>query len=204
MEVRKAKGTENPADVFTKHLANAKTVDALLKLFGCEYRSGRPDGAPKLRPGEGTELGASLNAVDRCYDKGLSVDAQEVLEVEGGAAKDLVERDGYAFPAVKWEGCLVPEAWSYKQLCLPHLVAAMEATFPVAVASKGTVGADHVPEPCLLEQRGMEMVAREVSRGSRRRGILWVQSMRLSCRFLVLLGRVSVSFVREMRATAVS
>ncbi len=163
VEVWKVKGTENPADVFTKHLANAKTVDALLKLFGCEYRSGRPDGAPKLRPGEGTELGASLNVVDRCYDKGLSVDAQEVLEVEGSAAKDLVERDGYAFPAVKWEGCLVPEAWSYKQLCLPHLVAAMEATFPVAVASKGTVDADHVPEPCLLEQRGMEMVAREVS-----------------------------------------
>jgi len=40
VELRKVKGTENPADLFTKHLTSAQCVEALLKLFGCEYRDG--------------------------------------------------------------------------------------------------------------------------------------------------------------------
>ena len=83
VELRKNKGTENPADVFTKHLSSSATVEALLKLFSLELRGGRPEGAPALRPGDGTELGSALNAVvQRCYTQGLRDDAEKVLEGE--------------------------------------------------------------------------------------------------------------------------
>ena len=49
VELRKVKGTENPADLFTKHLTSAPVVEQLLRVFGCEYRDGRPEGAPQLR-----------------------------------------------------------------------------------------------------------------------------------------------------------
>ena len=49
-ELRKVLGTENPADLFTKHLPSREKVHQLLRLFGCEYRDGRPAAAPLLRP----------------------------------------------------------------------------------------------------------------------------------------------------------
>ena len=45
LELRKVKGTENPADVSTKHLPGNGTVQALLRFFGCEARGGRADNA---------------------------------------------------------------------------------------------------------------------------------------------------------------
>ena len=36
IELRKVKGTENPADLFTKHLTSEPCVRALMRLFGCE------------------------------------------------------------------------------------------------------------------------------------------------------------------------
>ena len=163
IEVRKVKGTENPADVFTKHLSSAQTVEALLKLFGCEYRGGRPEGAPKLRPGEGTELGTKLNVVDRCYALGAEVDAQKVLDGTGNNGDViLTERAGYVFPAVEWDNILVPEAWSYRQVCLPHLLgAAMDATFPVAMAADAAGDSDYVPVPCELERLGRKVLNQE-------------------------------------------
>ena len=163
VEVRKVKGTENPADVFTKHLTNAQTVEALLKLFGCEYRGGRPEGAPRLRPGDGTELGAKLNVVERCYSLGMEKDAQRVVDGEDGSAEVvLTEQGGRVFPAVKWESGLVPEAWSYRQTCLPHLLgAAMDATFPVAVAAEAAGDCDFVPVPCELERLGRQALGQE-------------------------------------------
>ena len=159
MEVRKVKGTENPADVFTKHLASAQVVETLLKLFGCEYRGGRPDGAPKLRPGEGTELGASLSVLERCYANGVKADAEAVLAagLEGGAAS-LVERGGYSYVGVPWENELVPEAWSYAQTQLPHTIPGMEAMFPAAIASAGAGDRDYEPDPCLLEEAGRRII----------------------------------------------
>ena len=40
LQLRKVRGTENPADLFTKHLTNATFAEALLKLFNCVYREG--------------------------------------------------------------------------------------------------------------------------------------------------------------------
>ena len=48
--VRKIRGEVNPADLFTKHLPSREKVHQLLDLFGCEYREGRAEAAPLLRP----------------------------------------------------------------------------------------------------------------------------------------------------------
>jgi hypothetical protein len=52
VEVRKVKGEENPADLFTKYLPSKDKVHSLVNLFGCEYRDGRAESAPLLRPND--------------------------------------------------------------------------------------------------------------------------------------------------------
>jgi len=49
VEVRKVKGTENPADLFTKHLPSAEKMKQLVELFGCRFEDGRAACAPKMR-----------------------------------------------------------------------------------------------------------------------------------------------------------
>ena len=49
IELRKVKGEVNPADLFTKFISSRDRVDALVRLFNCEYRDGRADSAPALR-----------------------------------------------------------------------------------------------------------------------------------------------------------
>ena len=49
IELRKVRGEVNPADLFTKHLPSKDRVEMLVKLFGCDYRAGRAESAPKLR-----------------------------------------------------------------------------------------------------------------------------------------------------------
>ena len=49
---RKVHGGVNPADLFTKHLSSKDRMEALVRLFGCEYREGRAVSAPKLRKKE--------------------------------------------------------------------------------------------------------------------------------------------------------
>ena len=155
LEIRKVKGTENPADLFTKHLSSAKTVESLLALFGCEYRDGRPTNAPSLRPGAGTEAGESLNLVQKCLDRGRRED-QEARD----AQVQLVESAGHAFPGTLWENQLVPEVLSYKQDRLPHRRSASERDrlFPRAVAAAESGDLDLEREPCALSQRGMAVV----------------------------------------------
>ena len=50
--VRKVAGEVNPADLFTKHLPSREKIHQLTALFGCEYREGRAESAPLLRPAE--------------------------------------------------------------------------------------------------------------------------------------------------------
>ena len=47
--LRKVLGTDNPADVFTKHLASREKMLDLARLYDLEYRAGRPDASPELR-----------------------------------------------------------------------------------------------------------------------------------------------------------
>ena len=56
VEVRKVKGEENSADLFTEHLPSQDKVHSLVRLFGCEYRDGRVAAAPLLRPMDSTQV----------------------------------------------------------------------------------------------------------------------------------------------------
>ena len=116
VEVCKIKGTENPADIFTKHLPGNGSVQELLKLFGCEVRDGRPSGAPTLRSGQGGSAGESLACVETAYARGSEVDRQAYLQGE----IPLMSVGERHFPAVWWEDGWVPEARPYRQDCSPH------------------------------------------------------------------------------------
>lgn len=48
-ELRKIKGTENPADLFTKHHPTAGKLEQLVELFGASFREGRAAAAPTMR-----------------------------------------------------------------------------------------------------------------------------------------------------------
>ena len=65
IEVRKIKGTENPADLFTKHLPSEDKLKQLVGLFGCRFEEGRAVCAPKMRRDRLTQetLGASYKLV---------------------------------------------------------------------------------------------------------------------------------------------
>ncbi len=102
VELRKIKGTENPADLLTKHLSSPAVVEELLKVFSCEYREGRPKGAPELRRGAGTQAGALLGLLGGEYSKGLVQDELLVTKsMETGDGETVVTERGYVFPAVK-------------------------------------------------------------------------------------------------------
>ena len=146
-ELRRVKGTENPADLFTKYLTSAATVESLLKLFGCEYRDGRAATAPQLRSAPGTEAGESLLKLDL-----LRANQAEVLEATG-----RIEVAGYMFPTVAWEGQQVVEAYSYPMTVLPHQMGRdMAKLFPQAVAAPA-LGDRDVGGECELERRGLRV-----------------------------------------------
>ena len=109
-----------------------------MRLFSCEYRDGRPEGAPKLRKGIGTTAGEGLNVVDKCYEINKTKEQEEFMENVGvDTNKALVECGGYMFPGIEWEGELVAEAWSYRQTKLPHQTGnEMNELFPRAEAVK--------------------------------------------------------------------
>ena len=116
IDLRKIKGTENPADVFTKHLPGNGCIDALLKLFGCHIQGGRPEGAPAMRKAVGQSAGEQLQCVQVAFDRGLEAD----VEALAGGDRDLCQVGEHTFPAVWWEGGWVPEAKSYHMTVLPH------------------------------------------------------------------------------------
>ena len=160
LEIRKVKGTENPADLFTKHLGSAKVVENLLALFGCEYRGGRPANAPSLRTEQGTEAGEKLNLIQQCWERGRREDKDT-----RDAQVHLVESAGHVFPSTEWEDQVVPEALSYRQDKLPHQRSSRERDrlFPKAVAAAGPGDLDLEREPCAMSQRGMAIVQKDKS-----------------------------------------
>ena len=50
IEVRKVRVDVNPADLFTKHPSVQGQDSLVLQVFCCEYRPGRSEAAPLLRP----------------------------------------------------------------------------------------------------------------------------------------------------------
>ena len=72
IEIRKVKGTENPADLFTKHLPSEEKLKQLVGLFGCRFEGGRAACAPKMRRdrltqetlGSSYKLESQINSVE--------------------------------------------------------------------------------------------------------------------------------------------
>ena len=151
-ELRKVRGTENPADLFTKHLQGAAYVEGLLKLFGCVLRGGRPAAAPQLRQGKGTQAGELLTA-----------------ELEGRKGP-VVRRNGGTFETY-WHQAVedfVPEAWSY-QGQLPHLAGdRLNELFPLAVACE-ELGDEDPETDDRLESYGRQAAAQLAAAAVKRR-----------------------------------
>ncbi len=143
IELLKVRGEDNPADLFTKHLSSRDRIHDLLKLFGCEYRGGRADSAPRIRAGVGTSKGELLSC-----------------QTESG---HTVVRRGCVYPATQWEDEagrteLVPEAHPRRDDLLPHLHADWQARFQAAEACE-PLQEIHVPEDESLEKRGVALGA---------------------------------------------
>ena len=51
IDLRKVLGDENPADLLTKHSLSQERIGKLVELFGCRFRDGRAEIAPKMRAG---------------------------------------------------------------------------------------------------------------------------------------------------------
>ena len=136
IDLYKVRGEENPADLFTKHLSGHDRIEKLLELFGCVYRGGRPDAAPRMRQGIGTSKG-------------------ELLAVQAEQAAELVEWGGYKFPSCGVTGeAHIPEAFRCRSGILPHLHSDLEQRFPQAEAGEALHDADPGTDDS-LEGRGM-------------------------------------------------
>ncbi len=131
-ELRKVLGSENPADLMTKHLTGSARVPHLLRLFGCELRGGRAESAPTLRTAPGQQAEESLLAIH---------DA------------DLVLHDGRYYPGALYEGEWYPEARSSDQRQLPHQCAELHDRFPRALVT--TEEEESEEEAGFLETRGL-------------------------------------------------
>ena len=138
LELRKVRGEVNPADLFTKHLSSEDRVKNLLELLGCRWTDGRAAEAPQLR-------------------KGLT-EQEEVLTT--GLQQQLVgkcvQRDGYTYPAVEWEGELLPEAYLHDGTCLPHQLPNFERLFPRLAPCEELYETPETGD--WLEHRGLEEV----------------------------------------------
>ena len=145
----KVRGEDNPADLFTKHLAVSDRIPKLLELFGCEYRGGRSQLAPALREGQGTETGELLATTKpRWYD------------YDDEAATDLMDWYGRPFRrALSSDGNSsldVPEAYPLVAHLLPHQHEQLAELFPQAVACPALAGA-RVEEDERIEKIGWKI-----------------------------------------------
>ena len=105
----KARGEDNPAALFTKHLQSRECIHSLLALFGCVYTDGRAALAPQLRAGTGTTKG----------------------ELMAMANKTMVWQ-GVAFPAVEFKQVTFLEAYQSEPGVLPHLHVDEKTRYPRA------------------------------------------------------------------------
>ena len=79
IELRKVRGEVNPADLFTKHQLSKDRVESLVRLFGCEYRDGRPISAPQLRR---KEAGQEEQQQEVQFMMNMTKDEEHALDTE--------------------------------------------------------------------------------------------------------------------------
>ena len=149
-ELRKVRGDDNPADLFTKHLTSAPRVQDLLQKFGCEYAEGRAKSAPELRVAIGTTKGELLASVTEDDTEEL------ILQVEMEATTVW---DGYRFPTTAdEEHAGMPDAFPCRPGTLPHHHHDLQQRFP-QLRSCDPLNDDDPPEDHHLEDRGRNLGA---------------------------------------------
>ncbi len=133
-ELRKVRGDDNPADLFTKFLSSPDRITKLLGLFGCRYCSGRAETAPVLREGDGTTKG-------------------ELLAAEASERGDeLIHWDGKMYPTVQVDGEILPDAYEFiLSTRLPHECVDLDERFPRAIVRE-YLEDDKVEDDDVLEE----------------------------------------------------
>ena len=126
IELRKVRGEQNPADLFTKHLSSGDRAHSLLEMLGCEFRGGRAATAPKLRGATGTSKGEMLHI-------GGDVPLPEAQRRSLSDAL-LVSWHGQVFPQAGDGDAGLPEAYECSPALLPHLHRDLDEWFPRAQA----------------------------------------------------------------------
>ena len=136
VDLRKVRGEENPADLFTKHLTSRDKIKSLLDLFGCQYRDGRAEAAPILRAGVGTSKG-------------------ELLKLAGESGGTMLWH-GKVFPRSCEGDRDTSEALPACDGVLPHLHDDSAERFPAAVACDALEDQDPESDES-LEQKGRDI-----------------------------------------------
>ena len=78
INLKKVLGSENPADLLTKHNLTREKLEQLILLYGCRYEDGRPEVAPKMRTGStGKRL---ISEAESVPDEGRHVAQEEEEE----------------------------------------------------------------------------------------------------------------------------
>jgi len=157
IEVRKVKGEDNPADVFTKHLPSREKVNQLVGLLGCRFDSGRPDASPEMRRERltqttlGQAMGETTTTCRQAFDGEFDEGVELVMQCVG-------------------------EAGTAKQGVLPHLHTADEITrlfpsMPLLEEDSEFIGPDFLAPGARtdVEDRGEE-IAEQILIRARREG----------------------------------
>ena len=157
IEVRKVKGEDNPADVFTKHLPARDKVNQLVGLLGCRFDTGRPDASPDMRRERLTQstLGQAMGE--------SSVTCRQAFGGEHDEGVEFVMR-------------CVGEAGDARRGVLPHLhseaeIAKIFPSMPLLEESSEYIGADFLAPGTRtdVEDRGEEL-AEQILERARREG----------------------------------
>jgi len=151
--VRKVRGEENPADLFTKHLSSRERVTQLVGLLGCRFEAGRPAAAPALRRERMTVTTLGQAMSPSCRDAFGEHDADVEL---------VMAAVGEAEPGRPW---LLPHQ---------HTDGEIDQWFPKMVPLRSEelkIGEDYVdPVHCRDVEAMGESIAHEIMEQSRTEG----------------------------------
>ena len=163
--VRKVKGEDNVADLFTKHLASRDRINYLMGLLGCAFVSGRPEAAPLMRR-------------ERLDKQTLGEAAGLGSRFPARKAGNVVEEFGVEDPELEDFIANIVEASDVPNGKLPHQVSNLDEAHPKLVCNEDAEGNNFEDydngqtDKDFLERIGSEIaseIAREARESGRRR-----------------------------------
>jgi len=158
--VRKVRGDDNVADLFTKHLTSRDRISYLLGLLGCVYQDGRAQCAPALRRDRQTRvtLDEAMKDAENHHEEH---NVKKAFDVEDEELQNIVDTIG--------DAPYTPDGF------LPHQVAGAEDLYP-ALRAQETDEVMDLPDYVdkeidddFLERIGYR-IAQQISRDARENG----------------------------------